>query len=154
MTHATQQIPRAGAIIVAGALFLAASGCREEADTGIVFGEGTVLVGDRTVAVEIALTGPQMEQGLKFRRSLSEDRGMLFVYPEPVRASFWMKDTHLPLSIAFINREGIIIGIQEMEPDNDQRRYSPPRPVLCALEMNRGWFEKNNIKVGDTVVIK
>jgi uncharacterized membrane protein (UPF0127 family) len=88
-----------------------------------------------------------------YRRSLDVDRGMIFIYPHPVSSPFWMKDTHIPLSIAFINSDGIIISIQKMEPDNDRRTYPPPRPFLYALEMNQGWFERNNIGVGDSVVI-
>ncbi len=147
---------RRSAIIVAGvtSLLVAYTGCRNEADTGVVFGEGTVRIGNTTIDVLIALTGPQMEQGLKYRHSLGEDRGMLFIYSQPVRTPFWMKDTHIPLSIAFINREGIIISIKEMAPDNDQRMYSPPGPFLYALEMNQGWFTENNVKVGDKIIIE
>jgi len=140
-------------IISTAFLLLIAGGCREEADTGIVFGEGEVLVGGKTIAVDLALTGPQMEQGLKYRRRLPEDRGMLFLYSQPVQSPFWMKDTHIPLSIAFINRDGGIISIQKMEPDNDRKTYHPPRPFLYALEMNQGWFERNNIRVGDKLII-
>lgn len=141
-------------IISAASLLLTAGGCREETGTGIVFGEGEVLVGGKTITVDLALTGPQMEQGLKYRRRLPEDRGMLFIYSEPVQSPFWMKDTHIPLSIAFINREGRIISIQKMEPDNDRKNYHPPRPFLYALEMNQGWYERHNVKVGDSVIIK
>lgn len=134
-------------------VFFAAAGCRDELNTGIVFGEGEVTIGGRTIKVLEAITGPQMAQGLMYRRSLDVDRGMIFIYPHPVSSPFWMKDTHIPLSIAFINSDGIIISIQKMEPDNDRRTYPPPRPFLYALEMNQGWFERNNIRVGDSVVI-
>ena len=123
-------------------------------ETGIVFGEGKVLVGGKTITVDLALTGPQMEQGLKYRRRLPEDRGMFFIYSKPVQSPFWMKDTHIPLSIAFITREGRIISIQQMEPDNDRKTYHPSKPFLYALEMNRGWFERNDIQVGDKVVMQ
>ena len=139
--------------VITALLILVSAGCQDEADTGIVFGDGEISVGGRTIKVDVALTGPQMEQGSKYRRSLDEDRGMIFIYSQPVTSSFWMKDTHIPLSIAFINSEGRIISIQDMEPDNDQKTYAPPRPFLYALEMNQGWFEKNNIRVGDVVVI-
>lgn len=152
----TEQTVRLPAIIIVSAAFLllTAGGCREEAETGIVFGEGEVLVGGTTITVDLALTGPQMEQGLKYRRRLPEDRGMLFIYSKPVQSPFWMKDTHIPLSIAFINREGRIISIQKMEPDNDLKIYHPPRPFLYALEMNQGWFQRNNIQAGDKVVMQ
>ena len=139
--------------VITALFILVSAGCQDEADTGIVFGEGEIAVGGRTIKVDLALTAPQMEQGLKYRRSLDEDRGMIFIYSHPVKSAFWMKDTHIPLSIAFINSEGRIISIQDMEPDNDRKTYSPPRPFLYALEMNQGWFERNNIQVGDVVVI-
>ncbi|MDP8215426.1 MAG: DUF192 domain-containing protein [Candidatus Euphemobacter frigidus] len=138
----------------ASLILLITGGCREGIKTGIIFGEGEVLIGDRKIKVELALTAPQKEQGLKYRRSLPENRGMIFMYSSPVRSPFWMKDTHIPLSIAFINGEGRIISIQKMEPDNDQRLYHPPKPFKYALEMNQGWFEKNNVGVGERVILK
>ena len=148
---------RVSTIITIGAaslILLITGGCREEVKTGIVFGEGEVLVGDKKIKAEFALTAPQKEQGLKYRRSLPLNRGRLFGYSSPVRSPFWMKDTHIPLSIAFINEEGRIISIQKMEPDNDQRIYHPPEPFKYALEMNQGWFEKNNVGVGEKVILK
>lgn len=139
--------------VIVAIFLLASAGCQEEVETGVVFGEGEIMVGSRTIKVELALTAPQMEQGLKYRRRLNEDRGMIFIYSHPVRSPFWMKDTHIPLSIAFINSDERIISIQKMEPDNDRKTYHPPRPFQYALEMNQGWFQRNNIQVGDKVVI-
>ena len=147
-------IPPIPGVIIAILSLLAFTGCQDEADTGIVFGEGKITIGGRTIKVQEAITVPQMAQGLMYRRSLDKDRGMIFIYSQPVTSSFWMKDTHIPLSIAFINSEGRIISIQDMEPDNDRKTYAPPRPFLYALEMNQGWFKSNNIRVGDKVVIQ
>ncbi|MDP8237064.1 MAG: DUF192 domain-containing protein [Candidatus Erginobacter occultus] len=138
----------------AAALFLLIlGGCGPSRPTGVVFGEREIRVGEREITVEVAITPAQLEQGLKYRRSLPKDRGMLFIFSRPTAGGFWMKDTVIPLSIAFIDGEGLIVDIQDMETDDGARSYSPPRRYLYALEMNRGWFEINNIRPGDRVEI-
>jgi uncharacterized protein len=142
------------AITIAAALFLLVlGGCGPSRPTGVVFGEREIRVGDKIITVELAITPAQLEQGLKYRRSLPKDRGMLFLYSRPEVRPFWMKDTLIPLSIAFIDAEGRIINILQMEPDDGKMNHWPDGPFLYALEMNRGWFEKNNIRAGDTVII-
>ncbi len=136
----------------AAALFLLALGsCGPSRPTGVVFGEREIRVGERDITVEVAITPAQLEQGLKYRRSLPKDRGMLFIYTRPTAGGFWMKDTVIPLSIAFIDAGGRIINIRDMEPDDGAESHRPDRPFLYALEMNRGWFENNNIRPGDRV---
>ena len=141
----------APAIIFTGAVLLLSAACRRGPETGVVFGEREIRIGEKTVTVEVAITPAQLEQGLKYRRSLPGDRGMLFAYSRAEIRPFWMKDTLIPLSIAFIDGEGRIINIEEMEPDDGNANHWPDRPFLYALEMNRGWFEKNNIRPGDLV---
>ncbi len=142
-------------IIAIGANLLlpAAGGCRRGPETGVSFGEREIRVGERRITVEVALTPAQLAQGLKYRRRLPRNRGMLFVFPRTAERSFWMKDTLIPLSIAFIDREGRIIDIRNMEPDGGAASHSPGRPFLYALEMNQGWFERNDVRVGDRVEI-
>jgi uncharacterized membrane protein (UPF0127 family) len=105
----------------------------------------------RELTVELAVTPYTRSCGLSRRSSLSEDRGMLFVYPKPQKLSFWMKDTLIPLSIAFIDDAGRITGIQKMDPTPPRRFYTSPGWARFALEVNQGWFEKNGIGVGDVV---
>jgi len=88
---------------------------------------------------------------LMFRQHLPPDVGMLFVFEYEGFHSFWMKNTFIPLDIAFINSEGEIVDIQQMEPLNDVKTYVPPTPIQYALEMNQGWFKKYGIQVGDKV---
>jgi len=146
---------RLWSFIVSTLLLLAAAvSCGKNSPDGIIFGEDEITVGGRTITVELALTVPQKTQGLKYRRRMGEDRGMLFVYDRPSRSPFWMKDTLIPLSIAFIDRSGRIIGITRMEPDDGKKIHPPPGPFLYALEMNQGWFEKNNIGVGEKIIVK
>ena len=79
---------------------------------------------------------------------------MLFIYPVPGPLSFWMKDTKIPLSIAFIDETGCILSIQKMVPMQIEERYRSPKPVRYALEVNRGWFAKHDIAVGDVIELK
>ncbi len=138
-------------IIAAAVLLLGDYGCRRGPETGVVFGEREIRVGEKTITVELALTPAQIEQGLKYRNNLPRDQGMLFVFPRPVQTGFWMKDTWIPLSIAFIDPGGRIINIQDMVPDGGKETHGPEQPFLYALEMNQGWFAANGIRVGDRV---
>jgi uncharacterized membrane protein (UPF0127 family) len=106
----------------------------------------------KTIKVEVARTEKEKEKGLMFRERLGKDEGMLFVYEGEEILSFWMKNTRLPLSIAFIDKRGKIVDIQDMEPFSLQT-YISAYPAKYALEMNRGWFKRNGIKVGDFVKV-
>jgi hypothetical protein len=85
-----------------------------------------------------------------FRDKLGVDEGMLFVYEKEEFLTFWMKNTPLPLSIAFIDRKGKIVDIQDMEPFS-LRTHTSARPARYALETNRNWFQRNGIQAGDLV---
>jgi uncharacterized membrane protein (UPF0127 family) len=103
-----------------------------------------------SLAVEIADAPEERSHGLMGRDTLPGDAGMLFVWPEDASASFWMKDTLIPLSIAFIDAAGKIIDIQDMQPMDETLRYGPG-PYRYAVEANQGWFAENGIAVGDAV---
>ena len=104
------------------------------------------------VRVEVADDLAEQAQGLMDRTALGESRGMLFVYPEEHELSFWMKNTLIPLSIAFIDSEGRIIDIQAMKPlDDEPPHYVSAEPAQYALEVDQGFFEKSGVKVGDRV---
>ena len=109
-----------------------------------------IYINDREILVEVAKTGEERALGLMGRTSLGKEEGMYFIFEDEGIHGFWMKNTLLPLSIAFIDREGKIVWITDMEPLT-LSIHNPPRPVLYALEMNKGWFAKNGIKVGDIV---
>ena len=103
------------------------------------------------VRVEVADTDAEHQLGLMGRTALPEDRGMLFIFDEERELSFWMKDTLIPLSVAFMNSEGRIVDIQDMKPlDDDPPHYVSAEPARYALEVNRGFFEERGIKVGDS----
>ena len=82
------------------------------------------------------------------RKHLGEDEGMLFIFEKEDYHSFWMKNTLIPLSIAFIDRDGKILKIADMEPLTLES-HPPPKPILYALEMRKGWFSANGIQGGD-----
>jgi uncharacterized membrane protein (UPF0127 family) len=102
------------------------------------------------VRVEVADNIAEQEKGLMYRKSLGEDRGMLFVYPAERELSYWMKNTYIPLSIAYIDSEGRIVDILDMKPlDDKPPHYTSSEPVQYALEVNKGFFEKEGVKEGD-----
>lgn len=103
------------------------------------------------VRAEVADTEEARMTGLMFRDSLPENRGMLFVYQREERSAMWMKNTYVPLSVAFIDRRGVILNIEDMEPLTLDSHASAG-PAKYALEMNRGWFKKRGIRKGDKVL--
>ena len=100
--------------------------------------------------VEIADTVLKRSTGLMYREKMDKDAGMLFVFPVPDRVGFWMKNTKIPLSIAFIDSDGVILQIADMKPE-DITTIMSKEEVSYALEVNQGWFKKNNIKFGDII---
>ena len=107
-------------------------------------------VGGIEIQVEIADDADERQRGLMYRESLEENQGMLFVYPEQRILGFWMRNTLIPLDIAYIDREGRIVDIQQMEPQTTETHDSAA-PAMYALEMNQGWFEANGIRIGDLI---
>jgi uncharacterized membrane protein (UPF0127 family) len=107
-----------------------------------------VTVGGVPISVEIADTRGLRERGLMNRDSLPADYGMLFVYPDEMIRSFWMRNTRIPLDIAFIDRNGSIINIEQMQAQTDDNTLSAG-PAMYALEMNLGWFEAHDVGPGD-----
>lgn len=127
----------------------------DRSEYGFQLGEVLLSSDDDSVLVdvEIAETPEERAKGLMNRKSLPDDAGMLFVYFEPVRGGFWMKDTLIPLSIAFIDEEETIVQIIDMEPCAKEpcRIYEPDVDYVAALEVNQGAFGEWGIGVGDTV---
>jgi uncharacterized protein len=109
----------------------------------------TIVVGNnQPLQVEIAATRAHRGRGLMFRKSLPDDRGMLFIFPEERPLDFWMRNTHIPLSIAFADASGRILRIAEMQPLSDAA-VSSGAPARYALEVNSGWFARHGVQPGD-----
>ena len=103
--------------------------------------------GMHIIQAELAITPEQQATGMMFRREMGTHEGMLFVAPQPGVRCFWMRNTLIPLSIAFIADDGTIVNIAEMDALSE-RSHCSAQPVRFALEMNSGWFSKRGLKPG------
>ncbi|MCE1160919.1 MAG: DUF192 domain-containing protein [Burkholderiales bacterium] len=100
---------------------------------------------------EIANTYKQRQIGLMRRTTLNENSGMIFVYGDTEIRCFWMKHTQIPISVGFVDEHGILIQVADMQPLSTEKHCSSS-PIKYAIEMNRGWFESHNIRVGDVLI--
>ena len=103
--------------------------------------------GMHIIRAEVAADFSTRAQGLMFRKSLGQNDGMLFVFDEAAVQCMWMKNTLIPLSVAFLDERGAIINIADMRPQSEQS-HCAAQPARYALEMNRGWFAQRGIKPG------
>ena len=104
-------------------------------------------IGAKELMLEVANTQALRSKGLMDVKELNEDRGMIFFWPGAARRCMWMKDTYIELSVAFINREKKIVEIFDLEPENLESVCSSSRDIIAAIEMNKGWFSKNDIEL-------
>lgn len=108
--------------------------------------------GMHLIQAEVAATEAQREQGLMYREKMPANAGMLFIFGNPATQCMWMKNTPLPLSVAFIDADGKIINIEDMQPHTlDSHCSAKTVPVRYALEMHLGWFKQRNIKPGMSI---
>lgn len=103
--------------------------------------------GMHVIQAEVAITPEQRAIGLMHRKTMPPNHGMLFVFEDAQPQCFWMKNTLLPLSIAFVADDGSIVNIADMKP-LDETSHCSAKPVRFALEMNQGWFAKRGLKAG------
>lgn len=109
-----------------------------------------LTINKHVLTAEVADNDANRTQGLMHRRMLPENRGMLFVFPNIAFHGMWMMNTHIPLSVAFIDDAGVIINIEDMQP-HTRDAHSAAKPARYALEMNLGWFRKRGIKPGSRI---
>jgi uncharacterized protein len=141
-------------ILVAG---LVACGGDDRADEPVSVPRSAVTFEDQdgmtasTLFVEVADAPDEQRRGLMGVEHLPDDEGMAFVFEEPTETTFWMKDTLIPLSIAFVDAGGVIVGVREMQPCEADPcpTYGVDRPFVLAVEANRGWFADHGIGPGD-----
>ncbi len=107
----------------------------------------TLKVGMHSIRAQLAITPQQRQIGLMHRREMPSHEGMLFVFDEPSRQCFWMRNTLIPLTIAYLADDGTVVNLADMQPQSDESHCSA-KPVRFALEMNQGWFAKRGIKPG------
>lgn len=107
-------------------------------------------VGNQNVRADIVNTEPTRQFGLMFRQKMAKDEGMLFIFPEIGYHAMWMRNTLIPLSVAYMDERGAIVSIHEMQPLSDAA-HQAAGPARYALEMNAKWFSTNKVKVGDII---
>lgn len=107
----------------------------------------TLTAGMHQITAQVALTPQQRQIGLMHRKAMPQPEGMLFVFEEPSVQCFWMKNTLLPLTAAFVADDGTIVNLVDMKPQTTDSHCST-KPVRYVLEMNQGWFVKKGIKAG------
>ena len=139
-----RRAPLALAAALALAATLAGAGVAAAAETV------TLTLRGRDVTAEVAATPAQRGRGLMFRERLAPDAGMLFVYEVAEIQHMWMKNTLIPLSVAFIDERGRIVSISDMAPLSESV-HSSAAPARFALEMNRGWFARHGVRAGERV---
>ena len=132
--------------LAAAALCLAALGA--SADT--TFRTAQLKIANHPLKVEVAASEPERMQGLMYREALGKDDGMLFIFDELGYHSMWMKNTPLPLSVAFVDNDGKILNILDMKP-HTLDSHTAAGPARYAIETNKGWFAAKKIKAGDSV---
>ena len=107
----------------------------------------TLNAGMHLIQVQLAQDFEQRQIGLMWRKEMPQNEGMLFVFDQPAVQCFWMRNTLLPLTAAFVLDDGSIVNLADMKPLNDDSHCSK-KPVRFVLEMNQGWFAKRNIQAG------
>lgn len=136
---------------IAFTLFLLAGSALAQETAQVALPSVTLNVAGKAVTAEVADEPHERRMGLMFRDTLAADNGMLFVMPKPERAAFWMKNTTLPLSVAYISPAGVIVEIHDLEPLDEKPVPSAFPNIAYALEMKQGWFAENEILAGDRI---
>ena len=109
---------------------------------------------DNDFYVQIAITQEELSQGLMFRNNLDKNHGMLFVFNYPKKMSFWMKNVPVPLDIGYFDSNGRLIEIHSLHPYDEKPVLSKSQTIQYALEMNEGWYHRNEIKTGSYINLK
>ena len=110
----------------------------------------SLTAGIHVIKAEVAAKEAERQQGLMFRKKIGPNEGMIFLFDTPGKVCMWMKNTFIPLSVAFIDDNGKIINIEDMQP-HTTNSHCAKEPVRYALEMQSGWFKQKNIKAGNKI---
>ncbi|MEY4368501.1 MAG: hypothetical protein RL564_451 [Pseudomonadota bacterium] len=132
-----------GKLLLGAALLSISAGAQD-------FPRIAVNIGVHLIQAELAATPETRARGLMYRENLGQNEGMVFRFPAPRRVCMWMKNTLIPLSVAFIGEDGRIVNIEDMQPQTTDEHCSQ-QTARYALEMRQGWFKQRNIKGGELV---
>jgi uncharacterized membrane protein (UPF0127 family) len=133
--------------LVAAALLLSAALAQAQDAPQTDLQHVKLTAGMYQIDAQVALTSEQRQIGLMFRKEMAQHEGMIFVFEQPTQQCFWMKNTLLPLTAAFVADDGTIVNLADMKPQTTDPHCSV-KPVRYVLEMNQGWFAKKGIKAG------
>lgn len=153
-THRQRQLLKLSGLLIGAFCIGQSLSAKEESPSPapIVINQGLPTIpltaGIHVIQTELAQTPEQRSIGLMGRTSLANHRGMLFVFEQSSIQCFWMKNTLIPLSVAFVDQRGVVTQINDMEPLSLEQHCSK-QEVPFVLEMNKGWFKKNGIRPGD-----
>lgn len=131
------------------AVAFALSACDEQSKGDDSNGLPIISVGDAELRMELALTRDEQTRGLMHRESIASDHGMLFVFPEPQAMSFWMKNVNFPIDIGYFTGDGVLREVYRMYAHDTQSRKSKRDDLVYVLEVEAGWFKKNEVRPGD-----
>lgn len=148
LIFASMRVPRKWLGLFA-ALFLASSLFADEPQAKL--STIPLTIGGKTLTTEVADEEPEREKGMMFRREMADGTAMLFVFDAPQPAAFWMKNTLVPLSVAYVNSAGLILEIHDLQPKDERPVKSQFETIAYAIEVPQGWFAKNNILPGSRV---
>jgi len=137
-------------VLLAATVFVVAFAPAASAATVVELPTVPLTINGNKLTVEVARTTEQQMTGLMYRFSLKPDHGMVFVFERSEPRAFWMKNTYIPLSIAFVAADGRIINIDDMAP-RDETSHPSAGPAMYAIEMRKGWFAEKGIRAGDRV---
>ena len=108
-------------------------------------------LGRQEIMAEIAATQRELATGMMHRKEMGENEGMLFIMPFPQRAAFYMRNTYVPLSVAYIDTEGTILEIHDLQPLNEEPVPSRSERIHFVLETKQGWFDRNQVSIGNVI---
>ena len=142
--------PRTLALAGALASALLAAPCAAQSEAQPPLPSIRLNAGIHVIVAEVAESADERATGLMFRKEMAPNAGMLFAFAAPFAHCFWMRNTMLPLSIAFIADDGTVVNIEDMAPQTTDS-HCAAKPVRFALEMNKGWFEAHHVQRGDAI---
>ncbi len=134
-------------------LFVLLLGCNRQDSSDIITPLGPdhyfdIAIEDKLIRLQLAVEAEELRRGLMYRKNMGENEGMIFLYTKPQKMNFWMRNTPLPLDVGFISSDGVLQEFYPLYPYDETTVVSRSDELQYALELNQGWFQKNNINRG------